>query len=321
MPNGGPICNTRGREHWDICLSLPFIAEALCNNLLIALLFDTMVQSTPAAEDFDTMAFYQATWPASLSSSGDEQIAAPSPHVPTSRTVSRLQLSRLFRRSRSVKSKSEGVTRNRFRTRPSVTNMRTPFPLLLPESPSAIDGDSLSSAGFQCGLRKMPASYNDLRSLAQPRTTLNPLTPLLPSPISKDFPRESDSFFKFHNPREHPPTLPSNEDDLDSCDILSYYCNDFDDETWHRNKKSVGGQYSDQEVLEDDSQSTASESMPVTPTEQEIRPACCTDESDWLANTTSHDQRMQRFTSRYYQVVQQPWTKIDTEDDENKVVS
>ncbi|EXJ96001.1 hypothetical protein A1O1_01127 [Capronia coronata CBS 617.96] len=66
------------------------------------------------------------------------------------------------------------------------------------------------------------------------------------------------------------------------------------------------------------SSSTVSESpMPVTPTESEhdhysrnrdTATLSSSDESGWLANTTSHAERRRRFKARFYQVVQHPWT-------------
>lgn len=37
---------------------------------------------------------------------------------------------------------------------------------------------------------------------------------------------------------------------------------------------------------------------------------CSSDESGWLANTTSHEERRRRFKARLYQVVQHPWSDV-----------
>ncbi len=245
----------------------------------------------------------------------------PSSPLPPARDGPRLQLSRLLRRSKTVKSNSSGSHQDKFRTRPSVTNMRAPFPLILPDSSSLAEDNSTCSPPSSAGLRRMYTSFNDLRGLAQHQVTASPTTPLLPSPITGDFPRASESYFKFHNPREQPATPTSTDESLDSLTILSYHCDDLADDPWKPAAEALEGISSYRETLEDDAQSTASESMPVTPLEQECRPTICTDESDWLANTTSPDERRRRFKSRYYQVVQQPWTETDKDNSDSKVVS
>ena len=289
------------------------------HDLLIRPVRDTIEQSTTSV-DSDMAAQYHGR-PASSGNtciSGDGQMTPPSSLFPIPWNESRLQLLRLFRRTKSVKSRSSRLLRHKFRTRPCVTNMREPFPLLLPDSSSATDDESPSSDPSCSSLRRMPVSYKDLRCVSRHRAASGPVTPLLPSPIARDFPGESESYFKFHNPRGHLPISGSmNEDALDELDILSYYC----DDNWNRDEESLAEQTSDRETLEDDDQSTASESMPLTPLEHDLRPPVCTDESDWLANTTSHDERMRRFKSRYYQVVQHPWTKIYGGHDEDKLVS
>ncbi|ETI27560.1 hypothetical protein G647_00009 [Cladophialophora carrionii CBS 160.54] len=167
----------------------------------------------------------------------------------------------------------------------------------------------------------MSASYNNLRVLAQHQAASSPVTPLFPSPIARESARECEPYFKFHNPRQRPQTSSSEDSYVDSFNILSYYCDDPTDNLWQPEDRSSRDHSSCREALEDDNQSTASESMPATPLEQEYQPTFCTDESDWLANTTSYDERMRRFKSRYYQVVQQPWKETHSECDENKGVS
>ena len=241
----------------------------------------------------------------------------PSSPLPSCQNKSRLQLSRLLRGSESVRSKASGLLRDKFRRatpRPSVMNMRNPFPLLLHDSSSATEDEASGTSLPSAGLRRMTVSYKDLRALAQRQASSSPATPLLPSPITGDFSYEDQSYFRFRNPRERPSTSSSNTDSLDTSNILSYYCDHAE------NCHSQDDHQSEQAALEYDNLSTASESMPVTPPEQEYRPGYCSDESGWLANTTSHDQRMRRFTARYYQVVQQPWTRVRKEDDEDEEV-
>ncbi|EXJ73164.1 uncharacterized protein A1O5_04314 [Cladophialophora psammophila CBS 110553] len=161
----------------------------------------------------------------------------------------------------------------------------------------------------------MSASYTDLRALARSQAASSPVTPLLPSPIAGEPQPEGQSHFKFHNPRERLPTPIPNDDSLDSLHILSYYCNDPDCDEQDRAAHS-----SEQETLEDDNLSTASESMPVTPRDHEYQGTPCSDESGWLANTTSHEERIRRFKARYYQVVQRPCTSARAGDSEHGVM-
>lgn len=245
----------------------------------------------------------------------------PSSPLRPARDGPRLQLSRLLRRSTSIKSNSSGSLQDKFRTRPSVTNMRAPFPLILPDSSSLPDENCSGSSCSSACLRRISASFNDLRSFAQHQAAPRTATPLLPSPITSDFPRATDSYFKFRNPREQSATPISTDELLDSLTILSYYCDNLAKDTWKTEAGCSKPLSSDRETFEDDATSTASESMPVTPLEQECRPTICTDESDWLANTTSHDERRRRFKSRYCQVVQQPWTETDKDISDGKVVS
>ncbi|OAP58148.1 hypothetical protein AYL99_07238 [Fonsecaea erecta] len=156
----------------------------------------------------------------------------------------------------------------------------------------------------------MSASYHDLRALARKQVPSRPVSPLLPSPIVGAPQKESQPYFRFHNPRERLPTPVLSDDSLDSLHILSYYCDEQDQAS-----------HSGHGTLEDDNLSTASESTPVTPRDDdEYRGTLCSDESGWLANTTSHQERMRRFKARYYQVVQHPCTSVDTGDNEDGVM-
>ncbi|EXJ63672.1 hypothetical protein A1O7_00007 [Cladophialophora yegresii CBS 114405] len=281
-----------------------------------------MEQLTPP-HDFGMADAHHQGWPTSFRlthCSKEGRMTPPSSPTQPSRNGSKLQLSELLRRSKLIKSKQSGLPQDEIRTRPSANNMKGPFPLTLPAL-SSIVADSSSNVGPPYAeLRRMSASYNNLRVLAQHRPVSSPVIPLFPSPIARDSPRESESYFKFHNPRHRPHTASSNDSSVDSFNILSYYCDDPTDSLWQPEDESPMEHSSCREALEDDNQSTASESMPATPLQQEYQPTFCTDESDWLANTTSRDQRMRRFKSRYYQIVQQPWKEIHSECGENKVM-
>ena len=245
------------------------------------------------------------------------QITPPSsPTLLPARNRVRLQLSKLLQRSRSVQSKNGGAP-DKYRsmsTRPSVAEMKAPFPLLLPHSPSVSEEDS-PAPGCLSGLRRMPTSYNDLRGLAQQQGG-SPITPLLPSPITGELEDEGRSYFKFHNPRSHSRT--SNNGSIDNLQILSYYCS-------NEKSDSEGEQHSLHWPAVDDShdleESTASESSPATPIDQEFRDVLCADESGWLANTTSHQERRRRFKARFYQVVEHPCIDLQDGQREDQVVS
>ncbi|KIW96523.1 uncharacterized protein Z519_03592 [Cladophialophora bantiana CBS 173.52] len=161
----------------------------------------------------------------------------------------------------------------------------------------------------------MSASYTDLRSLARSQAASSPVTPLLPSAIAGEPQPKGQSYFKFHNPRERLPTPIPNDDSLDSLHILSYYYNGLECD-----EQDQASHSSEQETLEDDSLSTASESMPVTPRDHEYEGTPCWDESGWLANITSHEERIRRFKARYYQVVQRPCISDRAGDSEDGVM-
>jgi hypothetical protein len=192
--------------------------------------------------------------------------------------------------------------------------MKAPFPLLLPHSPSVSEENSPAPA-CSSGLRRIPTSYNGLRGLAQQQAG-TPMTPLLPSPITGELKVEERSYFKFLNPRSQ--SRCSDDGSIDNLQILSYYCS-------NEKSDSEGEQHSLFGLADDDShdvgESTASESSPVTPIDQGCRDVLCADESGWLANTTSHDERRRRFKARYYQVVEHPYIDLQNEQGEDQVVS
>jgi hypothetical protein len=167
----------------------------------------------------------------------------------------------------------------------------------------------------------MSISYSNLRALAQRQAGIA-ASPLLPSPISKDFPSQTQSYFKFHNPRPRKPVPVTQDDDEDKLDLLSYYCeSNSNDLTLTTVDPAETSSLSEEETLEHDSMSTASVSVPLTPVEDELTPTCYSDESDWLANTTSHDERLRRFKARFCQVVQQSWRQGHAVDGEHEVVN
>jgi len=231
-----------------------------------------------------------------------------------------LQLSKLLRRPRALKWKSDSSQKmsGALTAQSSLTKMKSPFPLLLPDSPS-LTGRSSPATTSPPGLHRMSASYNDLRTLAQRHGVLNAGTALLPSPLAKDSQDDTRSYFKFYNPRDR--TSISDNESLDSLQILSYYYDD-DNETRDRPIHVPLDECSDHEQqINDDNQSTTSESMPATPLDQEYRATFCSEESDWLANTTSYEERGRRFKARCYQVVQHPWTDVHKQHGEDEVVS
>lgn len=244
-----------------------------------------------------------------------------SPALPQARHGPKLQLSSFFRRSKSVRSKPTAF-HDRTRTttiRPSVVEMKAPFPLLLPESPSVTE-NSPSIPNLSPGLRRMSASYHDLRAFAQRQASTTPETPPLPSSISRGPEKQDKACLHFQNSYRRRDSL-ADTDSLESEEILTYYY----DDRQPSNEQPCGYRRdswtSDDTEIDDEEQSTASESMPVTPSGKEYCETIRSDESGWLANTTSHEERMRRFKTRFYQVVQHPWTSALGDGGEDEVVS
>lgn len=243
-----------------------------------------------------------------------------SPALPQARHGPKLQLSNFFRRSKSIRSKPAGFhDRSRTTTiRPSVVEMKAPFPLLLPESPSVTE-NSPSIPNLSPGLRRMSTSYHDLRDFAQRQASSSPETPLLPSPISRGPETRDQPYFHFQNSCRRRDSL-ADTDSFESEDILTYYC----EERQYTKEQPCGYRRdswtSNDTEIDDEEQSTASESMPVTPSGQEYCETIRSDESGWLANTTSHEERMRRFKTRFYQVVQHPWTSAFGDAGEDEAV-
>lgn len=244
-----------------------------------------------------------------------------SPFLPPARHGPKLQLSNFFRRYKSTKSKAvEFHDRPRTTTiRPSVAEMKAPFQLLLPEC-SSVTETSPSIPNLSPGLRRMSASYYDLRAFAQRQASPGPNPTLLPSPISRGSENPSQGYFHFQNPCTWRDSL-ADTYSISSEEILTYYCDDQRQTKEHASGYQKDSWTSDDTQIDDEEQSTASESMPVTPSGQEYCETICSDESGWLANTTSHQERVRRFKTRLYQVVQHPWTSTFRDAGEDEVVS
>lgn len=244
-----------------------------------------------------------------------------SPSLPQARHGPKLQLSNLFRRSKSIKSKPVGYyDRPKTTTiRPSVAEMKAPFPLLLPECPSVTEA-SPSIPNLSPGLRRVSTSYYDLRAFAQQQTSSGTNSPILPSPISREPDGPSQGYFPFPDRCKWRDSL-ADTDSINSEDLLTYYCDDIPTRKQQTSGYRRDSWTSDETQIDDEEQSTASESMPVTPSGQEYCETMCSDESGWLANTTSHQERMRRFKTRLYQVVQKPWVNTFRDAGEDEVVS
>jgi len=212
------------------------------------------------------------------------------------RSGPRLHLSRLLKRSRS--SKKTGRTQ-----RASVKEMKAPFPLILPESPPVTEAGSDGTPSPQ-ELRRVPSNYHDLREMAKQQGELPPrlATPLLPSPLMDDRNSPAGSYFRFHNPRANNESSYKSYEDLH---ILSYYAQQRDIEV-EVEEDGYDEEQEDAQLEMDDDLDSVTDDMPQTPEDRTNRETTCSDESDWLANTTSHGERMQRFKARCYQVVEHP---------------
>jgi hypothetical protein len=201
----------------------------------------------------------------------------------------------------------------------AVTEMREPFPLMLPDSPTLTD-ESLYDEEKQ-RLRRVSASYLDLRALAQvqpgPSTSrLN--TPLLPSPmfIPGEEKTELNSYFAYPKRRDRDTPPPEEVDDdapYETHRIISGYCKK---ERWSLLLDEVRQSRQASQLRHATSPwSQTRRTAPTSP--QSLSPSpkprkrdrTCSTESDWLANTMSHEERVRRFKQRCFQVVQHPARK------------
>jgi hypothetical protein len=258
----------------------------------------------------------------------DGQLTPPSspdaPRQQVSRHGSRLQLSKLLRRPR---------LHRRLQTRHSIDPLDRPFvsmmkaPLILPESPVETDCSSTSTVSpiEPPELRRVSASYQDLRSIAAQQSASKPsqpTTPLFPSPITHELFEQGEAYFQFHNPR-----LPPTDGEYKSYDdlhILSCYYDDSRSESMLEIERELDDDSVSEPSLDlrdGDDNSTTSEDIPHTPRNRPFRATCSSDESGWLANSTTPSERMRRFKSRCYQVVQHPMDYRREKKDENELVS
>jgi hypothetical protein len=254
----------------------------------------------------------------------DDQLTPPS--SPDARRYKfqqppRLQLSRLLKRPKlSRKCTTDNVVRP-----VELESIKQPFPKLL-DSPVETESSSTATGSpvDQPELRRVSASYHDLRSLGSHHPLQTPThvpTPLLPSPITHHFPQKEATYFQFHNPR-----LPREEGEYRSYDdlhILSYYYDDSRTESLNDIERELDESPSEGgcSLQDDDSNSSASYDLPVTPTNKAPRRIRCSDESDWLANSMTPDERLRRFKARCYQVIQHPISGIANGKDNDSVVS
>lgn len=197
----------------------------------------------------------------------------------------------------------------------AVTEMKEPFPLMLPDSPALTDEGS--HADERQRLRRISASHADLRALAriQAPSVSNGNTPLLPSPMFKpdgDRP-EADSYFAYPKRRDTPPPEIDEAEDApyEVHRIISGYCKR---ERWsllldevRQSKQASQLRHASSPWAQSEEISASPTSDPVTPQSQlKKRSRTYSTESDWLASNTSHEERYRRFKQRCCGMVQHP---------------
>lgn len=198
----------------------------------------------------------------------------------------------------------------------AVTEMKEPFPLMLPDSPALTDESSHDDERQR--LRRVSASHLDLRALArvQAPSPSNGNTPLLPSPMFKpdeDQP-EVDSYFAY--PQRRDTALPDTELETDETApyevhrIISDYCKR---ERWSllldevRQSKQASQLRHASGPWAQPKETSSSSPQPITPPSQiRNRDRTRSTESDWLASNTSHEERYRRFKQRCCGIVQHP---------------
>ncbi|KAK6371374.1 hypothetical protein LTS17_009105 [Exophiala oligosperma] len=189
----------------------------------------------------------------------------------------------------------------------SVPPIKAPFPAKLTQTPRTSDEQSPATPCSR-ELRRSGTSSDDLRGLARQHAASTVTSPL-PSPITHDAKDETDSYFGFSHSRAASQTL--NDAVLDKLQIFSYYCNEED--TISTTGDFMCAESVTDDKADDNDESTASDSFPVTPIDQTSHAFVCSDESGWLANTTSHDERRRRFKARFFQIVEHPCSQDDPE--------
>jgi hypothetical protein len=259
----------------------------------------------------------------------DGQLTPPSspdaPRQRVTRHIPRLQLSKLLRRPKLTKSSSSSQPHHPV-DRPYVSTMKEPFLLLLPDSPKDTDCSSLPTVApvDPRELRRVAVSYHDLRSIAAQQSTSrpSPAATLLPSPINHELFEQDESYLPFRNPR-----LTKTDGEYKSYEdlhILSCYYDDSKAASMQEIERQLEDDNVSEASLSPDNEgndSTASEDLPRTPDDRPVRATFGSNESDWLANTTTQTERLRRFKARYYQVVQHPMDHVKDKKDENEIVS
>lgn len=196
----------------------------------------------------------------------------------------------------------------------AVTEMKEPFPLMLPGSPALTDESSHDDERQR--LRRVSASHLDLRALArvQAPSPSNGNTPLLPSPMFKpdeDKP-EAGPYFAYPKRRDTPPPEIEEGDDApyEVHRIISGYCKR---ERWSllldevRQSKQASQLRHASSPWAQPEETPSSIPQPITPPSQiRKRDRTCSAESDWLASNTSHEERYRRFKQRCCGMVQHP---------------
>jgi hypothetical protein len=195
----------------------------------------------------------------------------------------------------------------------AVTEMKEPFPLMLPDSPALTDESSHDDERQR--LRRVSASHLDLKALArvQAPSPSNGTTPLLPSPMFKpdETQPQADSYFAYPKRKDTPP--PDLELDNDDADapyevhrVISGYCKR---ERWSLLLDEVRQSKQASQLKDASSPWTQPKEspQPITPPSQiRQRDRTCSTESDWLASNTSHEERYRRFKQRCCGMVQHP---------------
>ena len=192
----------------------------------------------------------------------------------------------------------------------AVTEMKKPFPLMLPDSPALTD--EISHDDEKQRLRRVSASYVDLRALAQgpsgPSTSV-----LLPSPMFMPGhdQKQANSYFAYPKRRHTPPPEDEGNDaPYEVHRIISDYCTR---ERWSLLLDEV--RQSKQASQLRHASSPWTQTRKTTPTSPHLlsqspspkkRDRTYSTESEWLANTMSHEARVRRSKQRCFQIVQHP---------------
>lgn len=198
---------------------------------------------------------------------------------------------------------------------------------LLPESPAATECSSAGTISTDeplPELRRVSASYHDLRSFASHQCVPlppQPTTPLLPSPDTPELCQEDGTYFQFRNPR-----LPRDQSDYQSYEdlhILSCYYDESEAGSLDDTVRELeGSSHEANNSFGDDASDTIhSEDLQRTLKPSTAQQTLCSEEADWLANSTTPDERLRRFKARCFQVIQYPLHGVQDENAPNSIVS